>query len=62
MPPLIVLALGALGAMLIGRWIAHEAQRRSAELRARQAEAAGPSEREVPTLQRDPATGIYRPK
>jgi hypothetical protein len=63
MPPLIVLALGALGTILIGRWIAGEARRRSAEVRARQAEAGRRSEREeTPTLERDPVTGIYRPK
>ena len=63
MPPLIVWALGALGAILIGRWIANEARRRNAELRARQAEGVGRGEREqARTLERDPATGIYRPK
>jgi len=63
MPPLIVWALGALGALVLGRWIAAEARRRSAELRARRAEGVGPAERErAPTLRRDPVTGIYRPK
>jgi hypothetical protein len=63
MPPLIVWALGALGAIVAGRWIANEARRRSAELRARQAEGVGRGEREQPrTLERDPLTGVYRPK
>jgi hypothetical protein len=63
MPPLIVWALGALGAILVGRWIANEARRRSAELRARRAEGVGRGEREqARTLERDPVTGIYRPK
>ena len=63
MPPLIVWALGALGAIVVGRWIANEARRRSAELRARQAEGVGRGEREqARTLKRDPLTGVYRPK
>src|ERR1700674_4827011 len=54
MPPLIVWALGGLGAMAAGRWIANEARRRSAELRARQAEGVGRGEREqARTLERD---------
>jgi hypothetical protein len=63
MPPLILWTLGALGAIVIGRWIANEARRWSAELGARQAERAGRAERDhAPTLERDPVTGIYRPK
>jgi hypothetical protein len=63
MPPLIVLALGALGAILIGRWLANAARRRRAEFGARQADGVGGAEREqAPTLERDPVTGIYRPK
>ena len=62
MPPLIVWALGALCAVVVGRWIANEARRRSAELRARH-EGAGRAERgHARTLERDPVTGIYRPK
>jgi hypothetical protein len=62
MPPLIVWALGALGAVVVGRWIASEARRRSAELRARQAEGLARERERAPTLERDPVTGIYRPK
>jgi len=62
MPPLIIWALGALGAFAVGRWIANEVRRRSAELQARQ-ETVGRAERDqARTLERDPATGIYRPK
>ena len=62
MPPLILWALGALGAFVIVRWIASEARRRSAALRAR-AEGGGRAERDhTPTLERDPVTGVYRPK
>jgi hypothetical protein len=62
MPPLIVWALGLVGAFLVGRWIANEARRRSAELRARHAETAKTQRDHSRTLERDPVTGIYRPK
>jgi len=63
MPPLIVWALGTLGAIVAGRWIASEARRRTAELRARETEGvpgAGPDAGR--TLERDPVTGVYRPR
>ena len=62
MPPLIVWALGALGAIVAGRWIANEARRRSAELRTRQAAGVGREREQARTLERDPLTGVYRPK
>jgi len=62
MPPLIVWALGALGAIVAGRWIANEARRRNAELRARQAAGVGREREQARTLERDPLTGVYRPK
>jgi hypothetical protein len=58
MPPLIVWALGALGAVALGRWIAAEVRRRTAEVHARPAEGIERGTR----LERDPVTGIYRPK
>jgi hypothetical protein len=58
MPPLIVWALGVLGAIALGRWIAGELRRRSAEVHVRQAEGLERGAR----LERDPVTGIYRPK
>jgi len=61
MPPLIVWALGAVGAVAVGRWIGERVRRRDAELRSR--EKATSVEREQgPRLERDPVTGIYRPK
>ena len=62
MPPLIVWALGAFGAIVVGRWIANEARRRSAELRTRQAAGVGREREQARTLERDPLTGVYRPK
>ena len=61
MPPVIVWALGAIGALVVGRWLAREAQRIQAGLRAREPGDAAARE-EVRTLERDPVTGIYRPK
>jgi hypothetical protein len=58
MPPLILWAIGAVGAAIAGRWLYREGRRINAELH--------PDERvdETPlrTLERDPQTGIYRPK
>jgi len=61
MPPLIVWALGAVGAVVVGRWIGERARRRDAELRSRD-KAAGAAREQGPRLERDPVTGIYRPK
>jgi hypothetical protein len=59
MPPLILWALGVVGAAVAGRWLYREAQRINAELH--------PNERPVDELpgrplERDPKTGVYRPK
>lgn len=60
MPPLFVLALGALGAAALVKRLAGESRRVNAELDARRAaEAAREAGRG--TLRRDPATGDYRP-
>jgi hypothetical protein len=61
MPPLIVLALGAVGAVMLGRWFAREARRIGSEIdRERAAMEAG--DEQVRTLVQDPVTGVYRPK
>jgi len=60
MPPLILWVLGAAGAALAGRWLYRESQRVNAELHPEQKPL---DERQaVPKLERDPHTGIYRPK
>jgi hypothetical protein len=61
MPPLIVWALGALGAAVLVRVIAREARRINAELHPRQP-APVDGDTEAVRLERDPKTGIYRPK
>ncbi len=61
MPPVILWALGAIGAALVGRVLFHEAQRVNAELHPEPAPPA--EERETARkLERDPSTGVYRPK
>jgi hypothetical protein len=61
MPPLILWALGVAGAAITGRWLYREAQRVNAELHP---EVHTPvDEREsARKLERDPETGVYRPK
>jgi hypothetical protein len=59
LPPLFLLALGAMGAAVAVRWVVKEARRVNADLdRVREAE---PAREVLPTLKRDPATGEYRP-
>ena len=60
MPPLIVWALGVVGAVALARLIVREARRINAELHPA-APASGDQDAAV-TLERDPATGVYRPK
>jgi hypothetical protein len=59
MPPLIVWALGVVGAAALGRLIVREARRINAELHPA---APARAEEEPVTLERDQATGVYRPK
>jgi hypothetical protein len=59
MPPLILWALGVVGAIALARLIAKEARRINAELHPA---APAAREDEAVTLERDPQTGVYRPK
>jgi hypothetical protein len=60
MPPLILWALGAAGAAIISRVLYRESQRINGELHP---EPGPANERQsAPTLERDPKTGVYRPK
>ena len=62
MPPLVAFA-GALGGLAVIRWAYRTAVRINRELEearlARVAEVANPHD--IPTLRRDPNTGLYRP-
>jgi hypothetical protein len=62
MPPIVVLALGALAAGAIVHRVVKEVRRMNAELdRVKTARAIDPVSREVPpTLRRDPRTGDWR--
>jgi hypothetical protein len=60
MPPLILWALGAAGAAIVGRVLFRESRRINAELHA---EAQPANERNTGrNLERDQETGVYRPK
>jgi hypothetical protein len=61
MPPIVVLALGALAAGAIIRRVVKEVRRMNAELdRVKTGHAIDPVSREVPALRRDPRTGEWR--
>jgi hypothetical protein len=60
--PLVKVALGAVGAATIVHWLVKEVRRINAELERMQ---AGPlmdpiARQALPTLRRDPVTGVYR--
>jgi hypothetical protein len=62
LPPLIAWTLGALGAMVLVKLIGREWQRVNAELdRDRTVRVNDPERATMPTLQRDPSTGVYKP-
>jgi hypothetical protein len=60
MPPLVIVALGALGATMLARWALRGAQRFNHEPEEARVREGGRDER-MPTLRRDPVTGVYRP-
>ena len=63
MPPVFALALALMGTAVLVRWCVREVQRVNAELdEVRERATVEPVNREaLPTLQRDPDTGEYRP-
>lgn len=63
MPPLIVFALGVVGAAVVVRWCVREVQRVNTELDEMRARASvEPLDRStLPKLKPDPKTGEYRP-
>jgi hypothetical protein len=63
MPPVVIFALGMVGAAALVRWCSKEVQRVNAELDSARARATvEPVDRNaLPTLRRDPKTGEYRP-
>jgi hypothetical protein len=62
MPPVIIFALGIVGAAALVRWCAKEVRRVNAELDEVRAQAVDSKDRDaIPKLKRDPETGEYRP-
>jgi hypothetical protein len=63
MPPLVVFALGVVGAAVLARWCVKEVQRVNSELDEMRAKASvEPNDRNaMPKLKPDPKTGEYRP-
>ena len=60
MPPLIIWAVGAIGAVAFAKLLAKASRRANEELETIRRERA--VERPVETLERDPKTGDYRPR
>jgi hypothetical protein len=61
-PPLLKIVVGALGIAAIAHWVLREVQRINDELdRMREASTMdATARRKLPTLRRDPATGVWR--
>jgi hypothetical protein len=62
-PPVIAWIVAAAGAALLAKWMVKETRRINAELHG-EAPAAGADDTSRPrsTLERDPDSGIYRPR
>jgi hypothetical protein len=61
-PPVIAWTLGAVGAMFMSKLLIKEWQRVNAELDAQQHAAEQMCPQQIPTLRRDPESGVYRPE
>jgi hypothetical protein len=62
MPPLIILAVGAIGATALMKLLSRESRRVNAELdETRRGTGTADGRPARPTLRRDPSTGEYRP-
>jgi hypothetical protein len=59
--PVIVWTLAAVGAAALAKVLAREWQRVNAELDAHGRTAETVAREHIPTLRRDPHTGVYRP-
>ena len=62
LPPLLAWTLGAVSAVLLVKLVNREWQRVNTELdRARPVRVTDPARARLPTFQRDPSSGIYKP-
>ena len=59
-PPVVVLAVGAIGAAIVANLIVREWQRIQSE-RAKPVPIPKTQRDAIPRLRRDPVTGVYRP-
>jgi hypothetical protein len=62
MPPVILWALGAVGAAVVGRWLAKETRRVNEKLHPADGRRPVDERASAHKLERDPQTGVYRPK
>ena len=60
MPPVAIIALGAISTAVVAKFVAREWRRVNAKL-DRVRTAANAELKHLPKLRRDPATGVYRP-
>jgi hypothetical protein len=62
LPPVIAWTLAAIGAVAVSKVLAREWRRVNAELDAQERANQTVARDELPTLRRDPQSGVYRPK
>ena len=62
LPPVISWILAAAGAVALSKALAREWRRVNAELDARERASQAVARDELPTLRRDPHSGVYRPE
>jgi HAMP domain-containing protein len=62
LPPVISWTLAAVGAVALSKVLAREWRRVNAELDARERASQAVASDELPTLRRDPHSGVYRPE
>jgi hypothetical protein len=61
-PPMIVWALGALGATVVAKVVVKEWRRVNEHLHPGAPMTEAPVAEKIPTLRRDPHSGVYRPE
>jgi len=62
LPPVISWTLAAVGTVALSKVLAKEWRRVNAELDARERASVAVARDELPTLRRDPHSGVYRPE
>jgi hypothetical protein len=62
LPPVIAWTLAAIGGVAVSKVLAREWRRVNAELDAQERASEAVAGDELPTLRRDPHSGVYRPQ